>query len=1813
MIFSSTLLGTLSHYVYVNISGTDHIDCGSRSQPCRSLFYTINNISRPNDTICLIASPIKEIRYSLEKQIIIKHSLTVTKYPLVGLNPTIIYRVNATSSWNGFYAFASFRPAAAAAAEMLSLKMKSVNFNVNIFSSFSEGYGSTGKNMFGNISGCPLLLSISNSIIRSPSHAVNLSDLSGYENVSIHVEDSIIQNGRFVFQNKRESCEPTEHVKNIIEMNNVTVLNSGIVALSAQGCFNMSFNKLTCYQLTWKKIELFQFRGATLKMQNILIENILPDNNKIVGKALFLIERCVVEIQNVRVKDCKVPSSMWLHKTSALFLLQNSSVKLRNMKAIGNSFQNLARIESSFLFINNISLSNNIFNGTLCSVEKSNLKLNDAEFHNNSVGSLIHISLNSNVFITNNILSRNTIHKNGYSLAESIIQLKNVALTRNNVMKNMLYLTSKSSAIIHNNTLTENNVSEAIYNLQSMSRIQKYNVTLTQNILLQDLLFMRSNCSAIIENNILTENNVSRIAYFLSSASSIQLNNVTFTRNNLMTALLYMQSNSRAVIENNILTENNVSRIVYFLSSTSSIQLNNVTFTGNNLMQNLLGMQSNSRAVIENNILTENNVSRGAYFLSSTSSIQLNNVTFTRNNLMQVLLEMQSNSRAVIENNILTENNVSKAVYILFSISSIQLNNVTFTRNNLMQVLLYMESNSSAVIENNILTENNVSRGAYFLSSTSSIQLNNVTFTRNNLMQVLLEMQSNSRAVIENNILTENNVSKAVYILFSISSIQLNNVTFTRNNLMQDLLYMESNSSAVIENNILTENNVSKTVYLLFSTSSIQLNNVTFTGNNLMQNLLGMQSNSRAVIENNILTENNVSRGAYFLSSTSSIQLNNVTFTRNNLMQVLLEMQSNSRAVIENNILTENNVSKAVYILFSISSIQLNNVTFTRNNLMQVLLEMQSNSRAVIENNILTENNVSKTVYLLFSTSSIQLNNVTFTRNNLMHVLLEMQSNSRAVIENNILTENNVSRVVYVLFNTSSIQLNNVTFTRNNLMQDLLYMESNSSAIIKNNTIVGNNVLGGVLSQSSNLGMDTILLQNNTFADHFILAFFSNNVSLDLMRIKENEFRSGIIQTKNCVGRLANTYIENDDHLSVPAISVTWTYQHHKFFELTNNTITWSYGSSLSFRPIIELTGRINISNVNVLVSSIAEIEVLQYSTKFMPIQSPYFQPFFNTYEILSLFISCRRANVKYFAKYDTVRCTPCVQDKYTLHNGSLNMSSKSLGNKKYKLLNKSTHFTCDDCPAGANCTEHIKSKSNFYGYITQQQKVKFVSCPLNFCCSADQCKTITSCNKWRSGTLCGKCSKNNTESFLSTNCISVNLCKNSGKFWLIYCAYALILASCLYYMKDLIVLIKTAGGKVSKVFKFFRKEKKIEGETDEMISIIGNEEHPEEKISHFTMSGIFALIVSFYQIKEVMAVDVKHKNASLWSFITFISKFINLEIVAIKSSSYCPMNDLNAVSKAFIKTYLLTVALIMASLMNYFVSRLYYSFGGKLGRRSSLKPSDRLGVCLVRVLMLNYKNMATASLILLNCVEVAGIRVLYVNGDIKCFEWWQVMVAVFFCTWIMFFPLSLKLSYTMFMKDEITFPKFIFSLMVPFALVVYHILNRNVVFAVLQKPRNVSKVQRILQEMFEESYRLKRNDSRRESIFYETWRLYQRVLLAFAATHFINPLVRITFITPIIILIAISYFAYRPYKPEMYILHWMEIVSILGFFVCLAHNMFRGFLYVYDIKHEYHITLIWEAFKIADLLFSPIWVLLWFFILKPVYSKVKNVIKKRM
>ena len=561
------------------------------------------------------------------------------------------------------------------------------------------------------------------------------------------------------------------------------------------------------------------------------------------------------------------------------------------------------------------------------------------------------------------------------------------------------------------------------------------------------------------------------------------------------------------------------------------------------------------------------------------------------------------------------------------------------------------------------------------------------------------------------------------------------------------------------------------------------------------------------------------------------------------------------------------------------------------------------------------------------------------------------------------------------------------------------------------------------------------------------------------MKIKKNVVTSSMINVENSAGRMTTTYIENFDNFMASAFTTTCTYLGNKYFpfEIANTEVIWSHSLPVSAQPIIQFNGKVSLTNVKLLITSLLDTEILRYSTKDeVRLVNGYRKTFSNIYIISSLFISCTKASVKHIVKADTFRCIPCAQGKYSLKNESLN-TSLSFQSKNVNLR-ADTNFTCLDCPVGANCTASIKSKSNFYGYETKDQKLMFLPCPRGFCCTGNQCKTIKSCNKNRVGILCGRCIESYMESFLSTDCVSIHSCQNFAKFWLVYCIYALILATFLYYLKDIISLIKATGSNFCKTFKSCAKEKDNGGKVDIMIGIDGAEEH-QEKTSHCTMSGVITIIVSFYQIKQLMGVDAHYKNSTDFSFVTFISDCLNLEMVAVTYSSYCPMGNLNAVSKSFIKTYLLTATLLTACLINYFISEVFHFFRSSLGRLSALKPSDRFGVCFIRVLMFSYKNMANASLLLLKCVYVADIKVLFIKGNMKCYQWWQIVIAVFFFTWILFFPLSLKVSFSMFMKDKISFAKFILCLMFPFTIVANYRLKRNFTSVDLQKSRNTSKV----------------------------------------------------------------------------------------------------------------------------------------------------------
>ena len=171
------------------------------------------------------------------------------------------------------------------------------------------------------------------------------------------------------------------------------------------------------------------------------------------------------------------------------------------------------------------------------------------------------------------------------------------------------------------------------------------------------------------------------------------------------------------------------------------------------------------------------------------------------------------------------------------------------------------------------------------------------------------------------------------------------------------------------------------------------------------------------------------------------------------------------------------------------------------------------------------------------------------TGNNFEGNLLSLSSKSGTIIQNNTLTENNVSWDVYHVYKMSTVQLKNLKFTRNNFGESVLFLSSSSSATVRSNTVIANSICYWVFdAHDSALRIDAILLHSNTFMDHLMFARSSSNIEFNLMRMRENIFQKDIIHIKNCIGRLVKAYIENYDHYSASAISVTCAYEGQRCF-----------------------------------------------------------------------------------------------------------------------------------------------------------------------------------------------------------------------------------------------------------------------------------------------------------------------------------------------------------------------------------------------------------------------------------------------------------------------------------------------------------------------------------------------------------------------------------------------------------------------------------------------------------------------------------------
>ena len=189
---------------------------------------------------------------------------------------------------------------------------------------------------------------------------------------------------------------------------------------------------------------------------------------------------------------------------------------------------------------------------------------------------------------------------------------------------------------------------------------------------------------------------------------------------------------------------------------------------------------------------------------------------------------------------------------------------------------------------------------------------------------------------------------------------------------------------------------------------------------------------------------------------------------------------------------------------------------------------------------------------------------------------------------------------------------------------------------------------------------------------------------------------------------------------------------------------------------------------------------------------------------------------------------------------------------------------------------------------------------------------------------------------------------------------------------------------------------------------------------------------------------------------------------------------------------------------------------------------------------LFSYQEIVIGTFALVKCVQVDQNRVLYIQGNIQCYQWWQIAVKVYICMYVL--PVFLILSHCPFYAKNKSIPTRIFILVCVFPIPVLPYFMLGQIFA---KRRNRNSEVRENKKLAERKDRkecldviadvlLEHYRSLKFLGFRFTWlgahKLY-RVLLVICNTYITNPMTRLTIMTTILVHITVANILIKPYK----------------------------------------------------------------------------------
>ena len=504
--------------------------------------------------------------------------------------------------------------------------------------------------------------------------------------------------------------------------------------------------------------------------------------------------------------------------------------------------------------------------------------------------------------------------------------------------------------------------------------------------------------------------------------------------------------------------------------------------------------------------------------------------------------------------------------------------------------------------------------------------------------------------------------------------------------------------------------------------------------------------------------------------------------------------------------------------------------------------------------------------------------------------------------------------------------------------------------------------------------------------------------------------------------------------------------------------------------------------------------------------------------------------------------CSPCAENSYSLQRG------RAVG------VHAVPGFQCLPCPFGANCSQNIIAKPNFWGFKEQTTPptLKLTICPVGYCSPPNETEfpKYNGCQGNRTGKLCGHCSDAYSETLYSTTCRSLNEC-NDYWFWPLSLVYVSLIAFYLTFKPPITPWIM-------RQIKWFKTHE------------TGDEERNSDE-------GYVKIIFYFYQAADLLLAS----NTSL-VFVEGKLKDILVGVFNFRQSFssnglICPFPGLTVVTKQLFSASQVFGTSLMIGVL-YSLHRAAQRCRGK--EAPSFSPY-MAGI--LQTMLLGYKTLASVSFNLLRCVPIGSEKRLFLDGNLVCFLWWQyILIALVFAFFVPFVFVLFWGCYKLH-NGSLSVAKLLLACCFPLPFLLYWLF----LFLLCIK-RNAARVDSATRKMSKRSVEMtlfgcfkRPAEGSTLSLGWESVMIGRRLILILLKTFVSDPMPRLLIMSFLCVLFLLHHAISQPFRDVT--ANNLETISLLSLVLLGMVNMFFASFVSLAVALTDHFQFWWRFWQVVE------------------------------